>query len=53
MQHRAVLNGLDIRGRIYLSPQGINAQYSGPEVDAVKYAEWVEQQPEFQVCVVG
>ena len=48
-QHRAALNGLDVRGRIYISPQGINAQYSGPEADAVQYAQWVEQQPEFQV----
>ena len=48
-QHRAALNGLDVRGRIYISPQGINAQYSGPEADALQYAQWVERQPEFQV----
>lgn len=48
-QHKAVLDGLDIRGRIFITPQGINAQYSGPEADAVKYAQWVEQQPHFQV----
>lgn len=48
-QHKAALSGLDVRGRIYISPQGINAQYSGPEADAVQYAQWVERQPEFQV----
>ncbi len=49
-----MIDGLDIRGRIYLSPQGINAQYSGPAADAVKYAQWVEQQPEFQAsrCIL-
>jgi predicted sulfurtransferase len=47
--HRAALNGLDIRGRIYISAQGINAQYSGPADDACQYARWVEVQLEFQV----
>lgn len=50
VQHREWMEGKDIRGRIYISAQGINAQYSGPEEDAVAYAQWVEQQPQFQVC---
>ena len=47
--HRAALRGLDIRGRIYISSQGINAQYSGPVDDACQYVRWVEGKLEFQV----
>ena len=43
------LEGSNIRGRIYLSSQGINAQYSGPRDAAFAYAEWVASQPGFQV----
>ena len=38
---RACLRSADVRGRIYLSATGLNAQYSGPYGDAVAYAEWV------------
>jgi predicted sulfurtransferase len=31
----------DVRGRIYISEQGINAQYGGNVGDAVGYAEWL------------
>ena len=47
-QHRSYLRGLDIRGRIYLSRQGINAQLSGPVDQALGYARWVASQPSFQ-----
>ena len=50
-QHRGVIAGLDIKGRIYISKQGINAQFSGPASDAVSYAQWVEAQPEFLVSL--
>lgn len=40
--------GKDIMGRIYISSQGINAQYSGPREDAVAYADWVAQQAPFE-----
>lgn len=40
--------GKDIMGRIYISTQGINAQYSGLREDAVAYAQWVAQQQHFQ-----
>ncbi len=50
--HRAALAGLDVRGRIYISSQGINAQYSGPADDACQYARWVEAQSEFQVMIL-
>ena len=38
-----------MRGRIYISEQGINAQYGGVKEDAVGYAQWLEQQPMFKV----
>ena len=41
--------GGDLRGRIYLSTQGINAQYSGEVAAAHAYAQWVGQQPGFEV----
>lgn len=50
-QHRQFIErlGLDIRGRIYVSSQGINSQYGGTVEHATAYAEWVKQQPDFQV----
>lgn len=39
--------GWDICGRIYISYQGINAQFSGPWKDALEYTKWVASQPEF------
>jgi predicted sulfurtransferase len=40
--------GWDICGRIYISYQGINAQFSGPKEDALAYTNWVAAQPEFR-----
>lgn len=37
----------DLRGRIYISPQGVNAQYGGTVKEATAYAKWVESQPGF------
>ena len=48
-QHKAWMEGKDVRGRIYISEQGINAQYGGVKEDAVGYAQWLEQQPMFKV----
>jgi len=45
--HREFCRGRDIRGRIYLSWQGINAQLSGTREDAHAYAEWVAGRPGF------
>jgi len=40
-RHRAwAAAGRDLRGRIYLSEQGINAQLSGAGSDALDYAAW-------------
>lgn len=47
-QHASFLEGRDVRGRIYISEQGVNAQYGGLRHDAVAYAEWlVNTQPLF------
>ncbi|GMH42010.1 hypothetical protein BSKO_09929 [Bryopsis sp. KO-2023] len=46
--HKVWMTDRDIKGRIYLSTQGINAQYSGAWDDAVAYPKWLEQQREFQ-----
>ena len=51
--HRRWLQDKDIKGRIYISSQGINAQLSGPEADAHAYATWVSEQEGFQVCLLG
>jgi hypothetical protein len=37
----------DIKGRIYVNEQGVNAQLSGAGDDAVAYAEWVTADPRF------
>jgi len=42
-QHKEFLEGKDVRGRIYISEQGINAQYGGRRSDAVNYAEWLSE----------
>ncbi|EFJ51382.1 hypothetical protein VOLCADRAFT_103426 [Volvox carteri f. nagariensis] len=49
-QHRQLIErlGLDIRGRIYISSQGINSQCGGTVEHATAYAEWIKQQPGFQ-----
>jgi len=45
--HAAALSALDIAGRIYITPQGINAQFSGPAGDADAYVAWVRSTPGF------
>jgi hypothetical protein len=37
-------NKLDIRGRIYISSQGINAQFGGTTEHALQYVEWLRGQ---------
>ncbi len=37
----------DVSGRIYLSEEGINAQMSGAEPDALAYIEWMKSDPRF------
>ena len=47
--HRAFIaeNNLELRGRIYINQQGINAQMSGRGTDGEKYARWVESREHF------
>lgn len=47
-EHKEWIGQRDIKGRIYLSSQGINAQYSGVTKDATAYACWVERQDLFK-----
>ncbi|KAM6562887.1 hypothetical protein CsatB_022885 [Cannabis sativa] len=46
------MEGLDIRGRIYVNEQGINAQYSGPSKDALAYVEWLKDDDRFSDILV-
>ena len=43
--HQAFVADLDLRGRIYLSWQGINAQYSALSQHAEAYAQWCKSRP--------
>lgn len=45
--HRSYCKERDIRGRVYISPQGINAQFGGKKKDAIEYAEFVGSRPPF------
>lgn len=38
--HREFCEGRDLSGRIYISKQGINAQYSGATEDALAYVQY-------------
>ncbi|URD81412.1 RHOD [Musa troglodytarum] len=51
-RHLAFLQGRDIHGRIYVNEQGINAQYSGPNEDALAYADWVKEDQRFSDILV-
>lgn len=46
-KHLSFLQGLDVRGRIYINQQGINAQYSGPPKDALAYVKWLREDHKF------
>ncbi|XP_073299539.1 rhodanese-like domain-containing protein 8, chloroplastic [Primulina huaijiensis] len=51
-KHLSFMQGRDIRGRIYLNEQGINAQYSGPAKDAMTYVNWVREDHRFSDILV-
>ena len=42
-EHRSYIKDKDVKGRIYISEQGINAQYGGTVEDAVGYVQWLIQ----------
>lgn len=48
-RHRAHIakNGWELRGRIYVNEQGINAQMSGRKREGEAYAKWVDSDPRF------
>ena len=48
-EHRQFIaeHDLELRGRIYINQQGINAQMSGRGTDGEKYAKWVERRKHF------
>eukprot|EP00983_Pelagomonas_calceolata_P104018 1158975-Pelagomonas_calceolata.AAC.29 len=43
-------NKLDIRGRIYISAQGLNAQFGGTSEHALQYVTWLKDQQLWKVC---
>ncbi|KAL4857835.1 Rhodanese-like domain-containing protein 8 [Chlorella vulgaris] len=48
-RHKDWMEGKEVRGRVYISEQGINAQYGGVRADAEGYARWLaETQPLFK-----
>jgi len=49
-RHRNFANSaaLDMRGRIYITTQGVNAQYSAPYGHALSYLKWVSSQGGFE-----
>lgn len=51
-KHLSFMQGRDIRGRIYLNEQGINAQYSGPAKDSMAYVNWVREDHRFSDILV-
>ncbi|KAF0917986.1 hypothetical protein E2562_021683 [Oryza meyeriana var. granulata] len=51
-RHLHFLQGRDIHGRIYMNEQGINAHYSGPQKDAVAYADWLRKDHRFYDLLV-
>lgn len=50
-EHKLWVEGKDLAGRIYLSTQGINAQYSGLTAHAEGYAVWLQNQEQFKVTI--
>ncbi|KAL4457423.1 hypothetical protein ABPG75_012288 [Micractinium tetrahymenae] len=42
------LEGKEVRGRIYFSEQGVNAQFGGVREEAEGYAKWLSEQPLFE-----
>ncbi len=52
-EFRRALEGKDVHGRIYISEQGLNAQFGGRRDDALAFAKWIAAHPLFQVGVGG
>lgn len=50
-EHKHWVQDKALAGRIYLSTQGINAQYSGLTAHAEGYAMWLQEQEQFKVRI--
>lgn len=48
LRHKEFFNSRDIKGRIYLSPEGINGQMSASFAAAEEYMEWLKGDPRFK-----
>lgn len=48
MEHKAYLEQLDAKCRIYLSEEGINGQMSASRADALRYIDWLHSKPPFK-----
>lgn len=48
LEHKEFLKNRDVRSRIYISKQGINAQMSAEKRDAYAYMEWLSKRAKFQ-----
>jgi UPF0176 protein len=46
-KHHEFFSERDIRSRIYISKEGINAQMSAEKSDAIAYMDWMRQDPRF------
>ncbi len=46
-KHKQFFEKRDMKGRIYISEEGINAQLSGYKTDAEDYIKWMRQDPRF------
>ena len=48
IRHKEFFNSRDVKGRIYLSKEGINGQMSASPEAAGEYMEWLHSDPRFQ-----
>lgn len=47
-EHKKFFKNKDIKGRIYISQEGINGQMSGEESDCEVYMSWLKEKPGFE-----
>jgi UPF0176 protein len=47
LRHKEFFEGRDVKGRIYITPQGINAQMSGAQEEVEAYMEWLRADSRF------
>lgn len=50
--HKKFFNDLDIKGRIYISEEGINGQVSVSKKDFLDFERWMEEHPFFCGCSI-